>query len=79
MKFTIIASVLALATLSVATPAPQNGNRPVANGACCIANTSQKEDVCTVNGQAGKCVPSGVNGCKSYQEMRTKTMELLLT
>ncbi|KAJ0334516.1 hypothetical protein COL5a_000575 [Colletotrichum fioriniae] len=27
-----------------------NANRPVPNGACCVANTSLKQDVCNVNG-----------------------------
>ncbi|RDW87747.1 hypothetical protein BP5796_03441 [Coleophoma crateriformis] len=40
-----------------------NANRPVPNGACCVANTSQKEDTCSVNGAAGKCVPANVNNC----------------
>ncbi len=40
-----------------------NANRPVPNGACCVANTSLKQDVCNVNGQAGRCVPAGVNNC----------------
>ncbi|KAK2032050.1 hypothetical protein LX32DRAFT_636642 [Colletotrichum zoysiae] len=41
-----------------------NANRPVANGACCIANTSLKQDVCNVNGQTGRCVPDGINNCE---------------
>ncbi|EJT76485.1 hypothetical protein GGTG_06404 [Gaeumannomyces tritici R3-111a-1] len=40
-----------------------NANRPVPNGACCVANTSLKQDVCRVNGQNGRCVPAGVNNC----------------
>jgi hypothetical protein len=32
-------------------------------GACCVANTSLKQDVCQVNGQQGRCVPAGVNNC----------------
>ncbi|KAL8377310.1 hypothetical protein RB595_008140 [Gaeumannomyces hyphopodioides] len=40
-----------------------NDNRPVPNGACCVANTSLKQDVCRVNGQSGRCVPAGVNNC----------------
>ncbi|TQN73444.1 hypothetical protein CSHISOI_02022 [Colletotrichum shisoi] len=40
-----------------------NENRPVPDGACCIANTSQKQDVCNVNGQTGRCVPDNVNNC----------------
>ncbi|KAF2001525.1 hypothetical protein P154DRAFT_619214 [Amniculicola lignicola CBS 123094] len=62
MKFTISA-ILALATLTLAAPRPQNDNRPVPTGACCVANTSLKQDVCNVNGQTGRCVPSAANGC----------------
>ncbi|WYZ38704.1 hypothetical protein EsH8_III_000618 [Colletotrichum jinshuiense] len=40
-----------------------NANRPVPTGACCVANTSLKQDVCNVNGQTGRCVPAGVNNC----------------
>ncbi|KAH7262849.1 hypothetical protein BKA59DRAFT_540367 [Fusarium tricinctum] len=40
----------------------QNGNRPVPNGQCCVANTSLKQDACTSqSGQAGRCVPGGNN------------------
>jgi hypothetical protein len=42
----------------------QNDNRPVPNGACCVANTSLKQDTCTsASGQTGRCVPGG-NNCK---------------
>ncbi|KAI8238010.1 hypothetical protein K4K54_007714 [Colletotrichum sp. SAR 10_86] len=40
-----------------------NDNRPVPNGACCVANTSLKQDVCNVNGQTGRCVPDSINNC----------------
>ncbi|GJC81918.1 hypothetical protein ColLi_04756 [Colletotrichum liriopes] len=40
-----------------------NANRPVPNGACCVANTSLKQDVCNVNGQTGRCVPDSINNC----------------
>jgi hypothetical protein len=42
-----------------------NEGRAVASGACCIADVSKKEDVCNVNGAAGKCVPANSAGCKS--------------
>ncbi|KAL5611863.1 hypothetical protein BROUX41_000563 [Berkeleyomyces rouxiae] len=42
-----------------------NANRPVPTGACCVANTSLKQDVCSVNGQSGRCVPASVNNCGS--------------
>lgn len=63
MKFTL-AVVLSIATFAVANPMPQNAGRPVPNGKCCTPNTSLKQDVCNVNGQTGRCVPSGVNNCK---------------
>ncbi|KAI6381331.1 hypothetical protein MCOR25_001263 [Pyricularia grisea] len=40
-----------------------NANRPVPEGSCCVANTSLKQDVCRVNGQSGRCVPSGSANC----------------
>jgi len=63
MKF-LAATILSIATLAAASPFPQNANRPVPNGACCTPNTSLKQDVCNVNGQTGRCVPSAANGCK---------------
>lgn len=61
MRFTL--PLLALITAALGAPAPQNANRPVPEGACCVSNTSLKQDVCFVNGQSGRCVPSPVNGC----------------
>jgi len=51
-----------------------NGNRPVATGACCVANTSLKEDICTTaTGAAGKCVPEGqFANCKNLEESLTE-------
>lgn len=66
MKF-IVTAVLSLAAFAAARPSPQNNGRPVANGACCVANTSLKQDVCNVNGQTGRCVPSGANNCTYYK------------
>jgi len=43
-----------------------NADRPVPTGACCVANTSLKEDVCSVNGAAGRCVPADVNNCELH-------------
>jgi len=41
-----------------------NAGRPVATGACCIANTSKKQDVCTKDdGTAGVCAPANTAGC----------------
>jgi hypothetical protein len=65
MKFTISAVVLALSALATAMPQGANANRPVPEGACCVANTSLKQDVCTVNGVSGRCVPDSINNCKS--------------
>ncbi|CAI6334774.1 unnamed protein product [Periconia digitata] len=62
MQFTI-ATILSLAAFAAAFPQPQNAGRPVANGACCVANTSLKQDVCNVNGSTGRCVPSGSANC----------------
>lgn len=62
MQFTIY-TILSLATFAMAAPSPQNAGRPVATGACCVANTSLKQDVCNVNGQSGRCVPSAANNC----------------
>lgn len=42
----------------------QNAGRPVPNGACCAEARSLKQDVCTVNGRRGRCVPAAVNNCK---------------
>ncbi|KAK4210363.1 hypothetical protein QBC37DRAFT_35839 [Rhypophila decipiens] len=42
-----------------------NQGRPIANGACCVPNTSKKQDVCQVNGVQGKCVPANTAGCGS--------------
>ncbi|KAH6648419.1 hypothetical protein BKA67DRAFT_661396 [Truncatella angustata] len=42
-----------------------NGNRPSPVGACCVANTSLKQDACTAtDGTQGRCVPGG-NACGS--------------
>jgi len=63
MHFTV-AFLLSVAALAVAAPSPQNAGRPVPNGACCTTNTSLKQDVCNVNGSAGRCVPSSANNCE---------------
>jgi len=70
--FTAILSLVALtsaaAVQSSSSPllSRQNANRPVPSGACCIAATSLKQDVCNVNGQTGRCVPAGVNNCTYF-------------
>lgn len=65
MKFTLLITI-ALSSLAIAAPQPQNANRPVPSGACCTPNTSLKQDVCNVNGQAGRCVPSAANNCQCH-------------
>ncbi|KAK4160724.1 hypothetical protein QBC43DRAFT_111987 [Cladorrhinum sp. PSN259] len=72
MQFSLTTIVLAMAAVAAAMPqgngaaiqARQNGNRPVPNGTCCVANTSVKQDSCVINGQQGRCVPGG-NNCGS--------------
>ncbi|KAH8663008.1 hypothetical protein BGZ60DRAFT_530160 [Tricladium varicosporioides] len=41
-----------------------NNGRPVATGACCIANTSKKGDTCTnAAGAPGVCQPANTANC----------------
>jgi hypothetical protein len=56
--------------------AGSNANRPVPDGACCVANTNLKQDFCTVNGQQGKCVPASSAGCKFYESPFTSRSQL---
>jgi hypothetical protein len=45
-----------------------NNGRPVATGACCIADTSMKGDACKPSdGTAGICASANTTGCKSTQ------------
>lgn len=71
MKLSIYSAVLAFAAIASGTAIERrqglNANRPVPSGACCIAATSLKQDICNVNGQTGRCVPASVNNCKFYQ------------
>jgi hypothetical protein len=74
MQFSITAVLFGLVALSSAaitdvegvrnTPRSVIETRQAANGACCIPNKSLKQDACTVNGAAGKCVPGGPAQCK---------------
>ena len=79
MKFSIPTALLALISCASAialdsTPVRRellerqgaNANRPVPTGACCVAATSLKEDVCFNNGQSGRCIPASVNNCKIF-------------
>lgn len=44
-----------------------NAGRPVATGACCIANTSKKTDVCAkADGTSGVCAVANTAGCEIY-------------
>jgi hypothetical protein len=63
-------AVLALLTTSVLAAGPRpnatpvnNANRPIPTGACCVSNTSLKQDVCNINGKVGRCVPANTAGC----------------
>jgi hypothetical protein len=74
MQFSITAVLFGLIAVSSAAIADVEGvynvarsdieTRQAANGACCIPNRSLKQDACTVNGAAGKCVPGGPAQCK---------------
>lgn len=74
MQFSITAVLFGLVALSAAaitdvegvrnTPRAEIDTRQAANGACCIPNKSLKQDGCTVDGSAGKCVPGGPAACK---------------
>ncbi|RMZ67685.1 hypothetical protein GMOD_00001645 [Pyrenophora seminiperda CCB06] len=73
MIFSITAVLFGLVAISSAaiadvenvrnTPASVLETRQAANGACCIPEKSLKQDACTVNGAAGKCVPGGPAAC----------------
>ncbi|KAI9147524.1 hypothetical protein HJFPF1_12550 [Paramyrothecium foliicola] len=64
MKFSTIAFTLGLTGAYAAViETRQNDNRPVPQGGCCVSNTSLKQDVCSVNGQSGRCVPDFINNC----------------
>jgi hypothetical protein len=70
MQFSITAVLFGLVAASSAASVYSSGieARQAANGVCCIPNTSLKQDACTVNGAAGKCVPGGPAACKSNKE-----------
>lgn len=85
MQFSAVATFLSLTVLALANPTPveprapqapaetptDNANRPVPTGACCVANTSLRQDVCTDGtGASGRCVPSGSAGCKFFTSAR---------
>lgn len=78
MQVTKLSVVLSFLALALATPTrveprvpagpaatpTDNAGRPVANGACCVANTSLRQDVCKdAAGASGRCVPSGSANC----------------
>lgn len=69
MKFSVSATIFTLLAVASGMAIEErqtgvNANRPVPSGACCVAATSLKQDVCNVNGQTGRCVPANVNNCK---------------
>lgn len=74
MQFSITAVLFGLIAISSAAITDVEGvrntaradieTRQAASGDCCIANKSLKQDACTVNGAAGKCVPGGPAACK---------------
>ena len=67
MQFSIVAVLLGLSAFAAATPMPQNGGRPVANGQCCVPNTSLKQDACNSPNGPGRCVPGGGGAnCKFF-------------
>ncbi|KAF2994153.1 hypothetical protein E8E13_000234 [Curvularia kusanoi] len=73
MQFSITAVLFGLVAFSAAAVTDVEGvysvaraeleTRQAANGACCLPNKSLKQDACTVNGAAGKCVPGGPAAC----------------
>jgi len=81
MQFSITALLFGLVAVSSAaiadvenvrnTPRSVLENRQAANGACCIPEQSLKQDACTVNGAAGKCVPGGPAACTYIRDPNT--------
>ena len=77
MQFSITAVYFGLVAISSAAITDVEGvynvaraeieTRQAANGVCCLPNKSLKQDACTVNGAAGKCVPGGPAACKSQK------------
>lgn len=80
MQFSIVAVLLGLSAFAVANPMPQNGGRPVANGNCCVAATSLKQDACQSPNGAGRCVPGGSGtNCMSYSTQSLYAFLLTVT
>lgn len=72
MHFSIATILLALSAVTSASVIAerQNAGRPVASGACCVAETSLKQDTCTSPTGTGRCVPGGGNtNCKHLQSL----------
>ncbi|EUC28145.1 hypothetical protein COCVIDRAFT_37552 [Bipolaris victoriae FI3] len=73
MQFSITAVLFGLVAISSAaitdvegvrnTPRNVIETRQAPDGTCCFPNKSLKQDACTVNGAAGKCVPGGPAAC----------------
>jgi hypothetical protein len=80
MQFSITAVLFGLVAISAAAITDVEGvysvarsdieTRQAANGDCCLPNKSLKQDACTVNGAAGKCVPGGPAACKFIQKKK---------
>lgn len=87
MQFSITAVLFGLIAASSAAITDVEGvygvarseieTRQAANGACCLPNKSLKQDACTVNGAAGKCVPGGPAQCK-LTEFVTLSLPILV-
>jgi hypothetical protein len=73
MQFSITAVLFGLLAVSSAATLKIE-SRQAANGACCIPNKSLKQDACTVNGAAGKCVPGGPAACKLKSHTHNKSI-----
>lgn len=79
MQFSIVAVFLGLSAFAMANPMPQNQGRPVAQGSCCVPNTSLKQDACNSPQGAGRCVPGGSGtNCESTRHSGLYTSQLIL-
>lgn len=81
MQFSIATALFSLLAVSSAATVFSDGleARQAANGACCIANKSLKQDACTVNGAAGKCVPGGPAACKFHYQVSPSVSIFMLS
>lgn len=92
MQVIKVSALLSFFALALATPTPvqprapagpastptNNAGRPVPNGACCVANTSLRQDVCKdASGASGRCVPSGSANCEPFRPPLQRPWNLL--